>query len=367
MSGKNQHFIPQFLQRGFIYVEEVNKGFGKPAKPTKQKQAQVWIFEKENQPYITNTKNKGVERFFYGLEGSKLDKTITDAEIKYSKTVNLLREKTSTTSVNYPLIPELVIHLSVRTKHFRDSVEDLSGSSLNMIQKIFNSPEDLSQIWLNDLQKNPDNFIDKLDERISSLPSVQQIEIKEKIKKNPNIIIELINSFLASMPSTHEAFMQGISSVKNELPNISKNAHVKYLAESVTPEKRVEQLRTLNWFLSVQPLGSYILGDAGSLYSSSNNQYQSILAVDEDLQYILLPISSQHLLVGSTADSLIRNPDVEIINQFSAALSKNFFIASQNTERERLYAQKIGTKDSVLSKAQLSTIEDDLRATWISK
>lgn len=365
MSGKNQHFIPQFLQRGFIHIEEANKGFSKPAKSTKNKQAQVWIFEKESQPYITNTKNKGAERFFYGSEGSKLDRTITDAETKYSKIVGLLREKTSTTSVDYPLIPELVIHLSVRTKHFRDSVEDLSSSALNMIQKMFNSPENLTQIWLNDLRKNPNNFIDKLDKRISSLPSVQQIEIKEKIQKNPNIIIESIKGVLASTPSIYAAYMQGISSVKNELPNISKNAHVKYLTESVIPEKRVEQLRTLNWFLSVQPLGSYILGDAGLLYYSSSNQYRPILAVDEDLQHVLLPISSQHLLIGSTVNSLMRIPDVELINQFSAALSKNFFIASQNTERERLYAQKIGTKNSVLSKAQFSIIEDDLRVMWI--
>lgn len=95
MSGKNQHFIPQFLQKGFACVKQTNTGFCQQVKSPKQKQEQVWVFEKTRKPYLTNVRNKGAERFFYGPEDSELDKTITDAERKYSNIVNSLRKEIS--------------------------------------------------------------------------------------------------------------------------------------------------------------------------------------------------------------------------------------------------------------------------------
>jgi hypothetical protein len=369
MSGKNQHFIPQFLQREFACVKQTNTGFCQQVKSPKQKQEQVWVFEKKRKPYFTNVRNKGAERFFYGTEDSELDKTITDAERKYSNIVNSLRKEISPISVKDPLIPELVTHLFVRTKHFRTSVKNLSGFRLNMVENILESPEDMVQLILNYLWKNPNEVAKKINKSISDLPLLpaQKIEIQRSINQNPTILLEGINNSFSNMPNIHAEVRQSILSVRNNLADTAKSAHIKYLSESIVPKKRVEQLKSLNWFLFVQVQGSYILGDAGSLCSSSNNQYKLLLSADEDLQHILLPISGQHLLIGSTADSLIEPPDVEDINYFSAALSEEYFIANQNTEQEQQYAEKIGTKNSVLSTEQLSIIEDDIRAKWMDK
>lgn len=366
MSGKNQHFIPQFLQRGFINIDKTKKGFDKNLKSTKEKQAQVWIFEKEKQPYLTNVRNKGAERFFYGPEDSAVDKTITEAETKYGRVVNLLREHTLDTSLNDPLIPELIVHLFVRTKHFRASVEELCHLGLNMIQGLFNAPEDFVQYSSGYFQQNPNKLLEEIDKKISKFSPAQQRIVRKEIQRNPSLLSSAINKVFVEMDHLHPTVMQSLSSLKNDLPDISKNAHIKSLSESIAPEKRVEQLCSLNWFLCVQSPGSYILGDAGSLYSTSNAQYNLLLSAEEDLQYVLLPISSQHLLIGST-DSPITTPDVETINQSSAALSRDFFIASQNTEQENLYAQQIGTKNSVLSKEHLSSTESDLRKEWFGK
>jgi hypothetical protein len=119
MAGKNQHYIPQFLQTGFSEATSV-VGFAKSAK-SKKRDSKVWVFEK-HKSYPTSPRNKGSERFFYGLEDSALDQTITDAEKSYSKIIRDLRTHSGDTLISCDGLPEMVSHMLVRTKNIRQTL-----------------------------------------------------------------------------------------------------------------------------------------------------------------------------------------------------------------------------------------------------
>lgn len=369
MSGKNQHFIPQFLQRGFANCSMTNKssiskGFDKSVKSSKKKEAQVWVFDKGKKPYQTNIRNKGAERFFYGSEDSLVDKMITDVEAKYAVVANQLREITSSSALDNPLIAELVVHLFVRTKHFRTSVERLGKIGLDLIQGFFQDPLDFENFLFSHFQQNPNILQQEFNQILSEYTPDQQRIIKIEIQRNPSLLDNLLRNSIAEMNSIHPILMDSFESVKHDVQDMSKNAHIQSLSESIAPKKRVEKLRNLSWFLNVQAPGSYILSDSGAIYCTSNAQYKPLISADEDIQDVFLPISSQHLLIGSI-DPIIKEPDIEAINQLSAAISKDFFIASQNTQREVTYAQQIDTKCSLISEEELAIIEAELREEWV--
>lgn len=79
MSGKRQHFIPRFLQKGF-------------ASHTEDGEIYTWVFKKNREPFNTNLINVGVEKYFYTDQSNSIaDDKITEAEDSYSKLIKNLR------------------------------------------------------------------------------------------------------------------------------------------------------------------------------------------------------------------------------------------------------------------------------------
>jgi hypothetical protein len=86
-----------------------------------------------------------------------------------------------------------------------------------------------------------------------------------------------------------------------------------------------------------------------------------------DLQAILLPIGHQHLLVGaltSTWETI--NP--EEVNLASVELSRDFFVSSQNSERERQYQARLGARaqftglSEMLAQVAMESFRDEMRS-----
>lgn len=368
MAGKNQHFIPQFLQRGVAVSSLKNGGFSSTKKQLKKKkETQVWIFSDGKSPYRTSTRNKGAERFFYGLEDSIVDTTITDAEPKYANLVNQLRQHRSDTPVDAEeiAVAELVAHLFVRTKHTRRSGEEALGMALDMFKDLFKSPSDFENFLRNSVYKGQKTIEDSLERKIREAPLYQQRIVRKRLVENPNILAEATEKFVKEAGVSNPFTSNFFESMKGEAADTARDTHIKMLSKSIFPKERTERLKALSWFLYVRELGSFILGDAVSLCQVTNNQYRSHIGVGEEFQRILLPISSQHLLIGSV-DTPSKVVNIESINQASAAVSQEFFIASQNTQKEKHYASQIGTKCSIASEDELKNIKDTIRKEWLS-
>jgi hypothetical protein len=97
MSGKNQHFIPRSLLRGF-----------RAARPGEEN---VWVYRRDK---VFNPSLGGVaaQRFFYSelaIDGAKtLDDTITDYETGLNDKIQYLRERTGTETIDPAQVAELI-------------------------------------------------------------------------------------------------------------------------------------------------------------------------------------------------------------------------------------------------------------------
>jgi hypothetical protein len=338
MAGINQHFIPQFLQKGFSISDESGKGFSPKGLKGKSKalkqSAQVWVFEKNKKPYPTNTRNKGAQRFFYGLEDSELDKKITKAENGYAGLVDKLRNYSSDASVIDPHVPKLAAHLFLRSKHVRATLAELGDSAVGIVAQSLPIPSNMAEYLADYLRNNPDS----LDNALQKYPPEQRELVKNSILQDPDF---LSNLFEISEPQLQELALQfkdNLFSLKAEVHGITKDAHNDALFEATAESVRL--FHDLSWFILVKSVGSYILGDVISIYQMDNGGYRSILLGGQDFQCVLLPLSSQHLLVGSKG-SEIPSFSIDDVNQAIVSNSNEFFIASQNTEREKMYLNQL--------------------------
>ena len=64
MAGKEHHHVWRMLQRGFG--------------EKRGKDHHIWVYSKDEKPKQKGTGNFGVEKYFYGPEGSETDQKITD-------------------------------------------------------------------------------------------------------------------------------------------------------------------------------------------------------------------------------------------------------------------------------------------------
>lgn len=329
MAGKYQHYIPQFLQRGFSC--QAAQGFMPKIKKDNQN-AQIWLFKHENIK-ISHIRKKGGERYFYGAENSHVDKTITEAEGSYAHLVNSLRKHTISTPINESQIPGLVAHMISRTNHIRQLMQYLGGSSLNIVQSSLPNSEDFFNFLVSHLQKNLDNHID------AKLTVEQQKIFREAVQDNPEFIKNSIG--VQARNEIHSAMHDAIFDLKGDVVSLVRDAHIDFLSESIEPQIRVDALRNFRWFVSVERLGSYIIGDSLVICQRADGSYSSAYTASEEIQCIFLPISSQHLLIGTKGTEMpVVSP--EDINYASACWSSDFFIASQNTEREIKYQKDLG-------------------------
>lgn len=355
MAGKNQHFVPQFLQRGFVSTEPENVGFGHKPKKAKKKKSKAWVFDRGKKAYLTSVRNKGAERYFYGVEDSAADVRITNAESEYAGLVNELRTNTVNTCLfsSRLRIAELVAHLFVRTKHVRNSLEEAGGIMLETAESLLGTRADFERFVRTVFRRKADEIEEGL---YDNLTPAQQKIARRKLRENPEILSSALEKVTQEMVASNPFSEPFLQQLKDGIPEMVRNAHIEIFSESVAPADRVEQLRMFHWFLHTENYGSFILGDTISLCQALDGRYKSYLSESKECERILLPISSQHMLVGSI-EPRMQKLDVEAINQASAAISQDFFIASQNTDRERSYAQLLNTESSVIEAHELEKVK----------
>lgn len=322
-------------------------------------------FDQREEPYHTNVKNKGAERFFYGLEDSVADTRITEAEPEYAELVNELRTNTANAclSADSLRIAELVAHLFVRTKHVRSSLEEAGDLMIGMTEDLLGSRSEFERFVRIIFQKKAGEIEEGIYDRLTP---AQQKFARRKLKENPELLSAALEKVTTEMVASNPFSASFLESFKDEIPHMARNAHIETFSESVAPADRIEQLRAFHWFLHTETCDSFILGDTISLCQISNGQYKSYLSESKECKRILLPVSSQHILVGST-DARIPKLDIEAINQASAAISRDFFIASKNTDKERSYAQLINTKSFVIGTHELENLKEQIQQEYLGR
>ncbi len=112
MAGKRQHYIPRFLQRGFLYPD-----------PVADAGERIWQYRKGAVPLLVGIRDAGVEDWFYSrksVDGSlTLDDLITKAERPFLMPLAELRSQPLRAPVDPDLAARLVVHLVMRTNSVR--------------------------------------------------------------------------------------------------------------------------------------------------------------------------------------------------------------------------------------------------------
>ena len=309
MAGKKQHYIPQFLMRGFA----------SKTVPTKNKPIHyTWFFRNGTDPMEVPVMDVGRQDYFYGKSGvGTADEKITDAEtVYYSPLVHELRNQRAGSIVTSPKLCEFIAHLVTRSEYVRQVFRDVGSAAVDEVMTLF-SDSTLLAPWLDQsIKKNPDYMAEYFKELFG-----------------PDLG-EFVRTFLPQTvtPESLEGVAEHFKETRCEMdaviaPSVKKG-HIDGLEQRLAPEKIVEELALLNWF-TIDSSASLILGDFGCLLEMNGSLNWSPIPYEHSqIENAYLPISMHRMVVGTRGKELLAF-DPELVNEKMARISREFFIAAE--------------------------------------
>lgn len=327
----NSHYLPQLLLKGFSFRQRGDEFY-------------VHVYRKGCLPFSSNTKGVGVEGNFYGNEN--IEHTLAGAETQFAALTRHLREGHCESSTK-PLIDRFVAHSLIRTRAFGDGVHAIGATVLREGFQEFLNPE------------YTPHLLAKLVEDAMLEPDVRNLLAAVPVYARP-LIEETMRKMLLH-PNMHEKLRQMILPTLDTIDTAAsvQSAQRQVLESDQNLEKRIRDLREIVWTVETYEAHSLILGDIGPLVRGNESREWGRIFHGIP-QVIWFPLSDQSLLIGETSINTTR-PDYEEVNRLSAENSIEFFIASQRTQREDEYQQRIGARIDRITSEQLSELKQTVR------
>ncbi len=332
MGGERQHYIPRLLLRGF--ASNISKD-----------KVLVWYFRKGEDPIEVSTKDIALEKNFYGKPGEgSLDETITDKEKDFANAINRARKGDELTVEEFDILIRFVENLIIRTRHLRKGLTQGVDKLSNMFINNISDPGKVSSLLKNEDMKNM--LRRSLEDKIgTNNPTVIEGIIRD-LEKNPEK--------LAVIGKLFARIFKQIDQPK-EMTSAHKKAMTRLFDEGSS--KRINVYLKLNWQVKSCEIEDLILGDVGVLkLNIESGEFSLPISNVSDNSALILPISKNKLLVGSSKDDILL-PSTDRINRAVAEHSMDFIIASNNGETERGYSKYIGTRTEYLDDQTLDELE----------
>ncbi len=340
MAGIRHHILPKFLLKGF-------------ASRTEGKAVFTWVHRKGGKVFEASVVDVAVERHFYGKdEEFNLDESITEIESGFGALLDQLRREANGFELPPTTIADLVTHLSIRTKHLRESFVETSENLLGLLTGYLSNPDNFGA-WLFDYyRRHPEVIKESVDKALTKMELTRpqrRILRRKLLNLHPEALF-------AETDISQQALMfsGALAMVLDKLPEIVKGSHIKAMAKSLVPEPRAEQYRNLRWvvYKSEVPL---ILGDVGCLFELERNRFVSTSGKEDHLIRVFLPIAVDTLIVGTLASEL-GDVDIERVNTISASISLDFFVSSESSQRTQALSSVIGERAEILSRDEILTL-----------
>ena len=327
MSAKGNHFLPQFLLRGF-------------ASRNSRTECYCWYFRRDTKACEANIKGIGQQRHFHGNpRETNLEVLIAERESVYAPLVQSL-QKGEIKERDKALIDELVAHLMIRGRNLRQGLLKATDDLLTAMVRHFTNPE-------NHASRNDRIFeYVKKDPRFSAILASIPIEARE-------VFIKQFRTEMEELP-IEDGMRQVFAFLQQSLPESTSQAHIKTLSKDFAPRKQVEKMQHLIW-KTRRSSETLILGDVGVLFREieTGEFKHPILAPQRPVQ-VFLPVSHEFVLVGEEAEN--SEIDTEQLNRAQAALSREFFVSSIRTEKELTYERLLGSRADLVSKDEISEL-----------
>jgi hypothetical protein len=320
MAGERQHYLPQFLQRGFISKRVGDTSF-------------TWVYRKYKTPFESNIRNVGLERKFYNQgNNSTVDIAITEAEAhEFSAAINVARSAPPGW-IPSDSFPRLFAHLEVRSRQLRE----VFGNAGAMLTK------------------------KTIDAAMKSLPAL----LEKRWQHAPKEIREFLQTGLASIqPELAVAIEQAKMQLPAKNAESIKTAHVQALQKTVSPDARVSQYTDLSFSVVEVATQDLILGDGAVLFhTEGEKQFKSISEKSDVILAALLPLTPSRMLVGSPGEYRV---DSSVVRRAIARCSHEFFISNKYSDANERLAAEIESDSAIISEADLDQIVRDAIAESI--
>jgi hypothetical protein len=345
MSGRRQHHIPRFIQKGFF------------SKKTK-KQYYTWVFKINRQPYECNLINVGLEVDFYGNPSeSEADNNITNSEKKFADFIQNLRTKTTNIALNSEECASLIGHMQIRAKGTRESIHEIGEAFFTGAKEKLEKIQEPEFIVKHFIKSHRKVFAERIRENLPKHLSDEQKFLQTKhFLDNPKELISTLT------PSSWKQFLIHFGFFIDDLPSLVKNSHNQALERTTVAKGFFKTCRDFNWHLLYSPGTNFIFGDIGVIGKSSpDNEYKSLMFTNINLAKVYMPISDKHMIVGQKGNFDLQNEPINDLNKAIARLSREFFISSKNNNETTELSKYIGLSSKVIGDKEKLVLEEKLK------
>lgn len=336
MPGRDHHFVPQLLQRGF--------SSGK----TRKGHDQVWVFRRGQKAFRTNTRNQFVERDFYGPPaGAVVDRLITDEENRLSRFVAYVRSVTGPMCIGASDdATDFVLQISLRVRWVRKFMETGIELMLDRTAEVVGDKASATRLYEHWLENNPGWLLGallseaskRLGRSLSAEEKGQISMLASLLESNPDKLAEL---------SDFNFVVEAKGELRAAMCDATEQGHLQGLEGSLRSRQTKYRrfLELMKWSIVVIDPPSLILGDCGPLYLDGAGVPLGPVGVPlhEEVRAVALPISTSHVLVGKRGDAC-PDPGPEVLKEALAAWSSEAFIAAANTPRNQELHQVINSR-----------------------
>lgn len=346
MSGRQQHYLPQFLQRNFH---------------SRKSGTEYYVHaHKKASSFQPNTSGIGQQRDFYGNPASsEADAHITRAEDVLGDVVHRLTSDTGT-AVTQEEFAILVASLSLRTKKMREALKGASPRIMSALAEAM----DVSTLASQEYDKF---FADRrqlnalMDAELAKAPRLNRNEAaKFKAFAHSRLVQEARSRRDSVVSAIKVQFGILMKRLIAEASNIADGAFLRIFETSSAPDERVTLFKELQYAVCEAPEGeSFILGDCAVVALQSDGRPKLALGNIDDglaLSEVWLPISPRLAVVGRRA-GFDGSLAIAEVNRLSAMLSHEFFISDAPlSEQGSALTSLIGTAEPLLTSDELAAI-----------
>jgi hypothetical protein len=335
MSGVNQHYLPQFLMRGFA-----TKG-GTMKSPVYKA---VEHHKSRGVMHARNVMSIGAQRNFYGKEGPEsIDDAIDRLESRLAPVVRRLNLGELLSDDDIPQIASLATHLVIRAKHMRSLLEDGFREMGGLMRSYANDGHLLER----GAQRIDDAELERMIEEEAAKRRVTLTPGQRHLFKNrARAEIQRKKSDPVFKRELSEIIESGANRFEQEAVERSEQTHLKALGKGLDPAPRVALFQQLTWSVAHFPGEMLILSDVPVVaFSADGKGMSAVLHKDNPPALVALPISTERALIGSSVEGQL--PIADDINRVGAKFAHEFFIAERATEVTRALVASIGTAPTI--------------------
>lgn len=328
MAGKENHHIWRMLQRGF--GEQSGKDH------------HIWVYRKGTKPSQKGTGNFGVEKFFYGPEGSETDKRITEFENSVQSGIQDMRKMDGGAELDAAFVAPLIAHLEMRSKFLRSEISNITERMLTTLEEYFSSTTKVQSMLKDYLRRNPEKFDAFLAKNF--VPVAQRENASKLVDTHidnlpPNAADELFGGKLAE-----------IREMARLVPESIKESHNEAILSIERDSPRVKKLEEFAYTIYRPHNGQLVLPDTCCAFAGSKN-VAPFSQPKDGIQTVIIPISAEVAIFGQRGKQ--RSMELKTINRLLAGCAYEAFIAKSDDPEFARLAGRIGKHAKMISDKEI--------------